>query len=523
MDPASANTTYLIDPEQRALWDSVNDTVADRPAVSVGEAFLAQAAARPDKPALVAATRTLSYVELARHAAAVVSRLRGAEPGPVAVCVEPGWEQAVAVLGAMLAGVPFHAIEPYLAQPSRWWRLADTETRTVLTQSWWGERTRWPDGTDIIAVDELTPADSPAGPPVPPGTVACMFDDPHSAAMVPVTHDALVNTMTALADRFSITDEDRLLAVNPLGDEIALSAILAPLLSGGTVVVPNDIDIRTPAAWLTLIDREAVTIWHSSPTLAALLVEQLQVYGDDDTPMTLRLALLGGEPLTYLLVERLRGALDRSLRIVNLGACAVAGLWATAFETGESGQSGGHVPIGGPLTNKQVYVFTEASELCPVGVTGRLHVSGRGLLGARLFDATPADLASVAPMHRTDLHARLLPDGVIDVVGDDAARTVVHGHPLNLREVEAALATHAAVLAAAVVPTDTGPVAYVRTVPGTAVAGADLLAHLRTRVSPHLLPGTVELLAALPLTAAGRVDRSMLVAGAFPARKPPGR
>jgi acyl-CoA synthetase (AMP-forming)/AMP-acid ligase II len=185
---------------------------------------------------------------------------------------------------------------------------------------------------------------------------------------------------------------------------VALSGILMMLLTGGALVVPDDIDLRTPAMWVTLVNRERVTVWHSPPALAALLVEHLQGRGDD-APRSLRLALLGGEPLALPLVDRLRGLVGPQLRVVNLCRCGPAGLWASCFEVTETGARRGHVPIGAPLANKHLYVLSDAGTLCPVWVTGRLHVGARGLPALGWGDTGAVDAFELTGelLYRTDL------------------------------------------------------------------------------------------------------------------------
>ena len=344
-----------------------------------------------------------------------------------------------------------------------------------------------------------------------PDSVACLLVDEVDGSLTPVTHAALVNTVVDLAERYALASDDRVLAVGPLLDEVSLSSVLLPLLTGGAVVVTGDTEDAGPAEWIDLMDRERVTTWHASPSRTAVLVKHLLLGADP--PGSLRLALLGGEPLSLTLAARLRRLVGPDLRVVNLGMCAAAGLWVSAHEPGDPESRRGHAAIGAPLANRQIYVMTDALTLCPVWVAGRIHLGGRGL-PAEGAGTSGAGRPDGAAPYRTALVGRLLPEGTIEVVGDDATDLEVHGHPLHLHEVEGALATHPHVLAAAVVPAGDGTHAYVTTEPGADVSPPGLLDHLRRRMSPYLLPGEVEVLEALPLDARGRVDRHALTAAA---------
>jgi nonribosomal peptide synthetase protein BlmIII len=512
LNPAPASP--LLAPEQQDLWSRFNDTA--QPAAPPGIWALASehAAAEPGRPAVIAARRTLSRGDLAGLAAAIATKLRGAAAsGPAAICVEPGWEQVVAVAGAMAAGIPFLAVDPRLDQPARWSQLAGASA--VLTQSWLEERLGWPAGLARIAVDAVDPglAAAPVPRQVPDGPAAACLLSPADATGPPVavSGDALADTVADLARRFGLTAEDRFLAVCPLGDEVSVYVIAGMLAAGAGIVIPDDIDLQAPPVWVSLMQREQVTVWHSPPALATLLADHLQLRGEG-VPPALRLVLLGGEPLTPSCAARLRTLLGPGVRMANLCAAGAAGLWVSCQDIDRPEPRRGHVPVGTPLANKTLHVMNDAMTECPAWVSGRIYVGARGLVpgpGGQP-DAFVRHLGTGQWLQRTNLTGRLLSDGTMDVVGDDASMATVHDHPLNLRDVEAILAAHEALVAVAAVPAAEGSVVYARPVPGSGVTGALLLDYLRTKMSPYLLPARVELLYAFPMTPGGRIDRAAL-------------
>lgn len=514
MDTMTSSATVLLSASQMQAWQRYND--AGDPAPQTAAACLLSALREhTDRPAVVAGRRGLAYAELLTAATGLANRLSANDSHhSVLICVEPGWEQVVAVAGALLAGVPWRVADPAAPQSVRWGRLMPAAGSVVLTQSWLNDRLRWPDAATVIALDEPGPeggADALASPE--PSDIACLLGD----RPTPVTQDALATTMLDLVRRLDIGPKDRLLVVCPLGDAMTLSSMLTMLFAGGTVVIPDDIDLRSPAAWVDLMRANAVSIWHSPPALAAMLAEHLHKRGDD-RPEHLRLALLGGEPLQLSLVTWLRRVLGPTLRIVNLGPDVGGGLWTTCHEVGEPDPRRGHLPIGTPLAGTRAYVLSDAQTPCPAWVSGRLYVGARNVSatgeGAIVLEATGETLC------RTDYIGRLLPAGVVELIGEDAARVAVSGHPLNVRDVEAALATHPAVLQAAVVPAADNSVAFVKSAPDAQASGAELLDHLRTKMSAFLLPARVELVGAFPLTPVGQIDRAALTAVAVPRGQP---
>lgn len=516
----SSAAAFLLADDQKDLWRRVNSTdAAAVPVRPAGAELVERFADRADEPAVISARRTLTYRELADLAVPLAATL-SAESSPVAICLESGWEQVVAVAAALLAGVPFVAVAPASSQPVRWGRLAATGAHLVLTQSWLPERMGWPPESSTVAVDRLEPAAGHepvvAVARVQPGAIACWTSaGPSDVPLVRLTAAALTGPLNDLATRFEITAEDRLLAMTPLDEPIGLSGIVLMLTRGGTVVIPEDIDQRTPSVWVDLIRRERVTVWHSTPALAALLIEHVDGRGDD-LPETLRLALVAGEPLAMPQARRL-AALGDGVRVINLLPGGPAALWAACHEVDDGEDRRGHVPVGRPVAGVHVYVLNDSLALCPVWVTGRVHIAGAlpvdaGLLGTRV----PVVPGTGERVHRTDLLGRLRPDGSIEVVGEDASAVTIAGHPVNLRDIEATIGLHDAVRSVAVVAAGTGSVAYVKPAAGIPVTGADIVEHLRKRMSPYLLPERIELVGAFPLTHGGRVDRAALAAAAAP-------
>lgn len=79
-------------------------------ATTVGELLLASAREHGDRPAVFAARRDLTHRELLLTASALAAGI--AAPDPVGICVEPGWEQVVAVAAAAIAGSAWFVLDP---------------------------------------------------------------------------------------------------------------------------------------------------------------------------------------------------------------------------------------------------------------------------------------------------------------------------------------------------------------------------------------------------------------------------
>jgi non-ribosomal peptide synthetase component F/aryl carrier-like protein len=186
------------------------------------------------------------------------------------------------------------------------------------------------------------------------------------------------------------------------------------------------------------------------------------------------------------------------------------------------------VPIGRPIQNIQLHVLDEALAPQGIGCVGELYIAGVGLARGYLhqpeltrerFVPNPFDASPDARMYRTGDLVRRLPDGDLEFLGRADDQVKVRGFRIEPGEIEHRLTEHSAVRSAAVLVREDQPgsprlVAYVVPEPGHALADhrADLVRHLEGALPEYMVPSAYVELAALPVTAHGKLDRRALPA-----------
>ncbi|MEK8110153.1 AMP-binding protein [Micromonospora sp. M12] len=123
---------------------------------------------------------------------------------------------------------------------------------------------------------------------------------------VMIDHRGAVNTVLDINDRFSVTGQDRVLAVSALSFDLSVYDIFGPLAAGGAVVVLTASAAHDPVHWSELVARFQVTVWNSVPALMRLWLESGAAAAGP-----LRLAMLSGDWIPVGLPDAVRAHFRR--------------------------------------------------------------------------------------------------------------------------------------------------------------------------------------------------------------------
>ncbi|HEX6913102.1 MAG TPA: amino acid adenylation domain-containing protein, partial [Longimicrobium sp.] len=529
---AALETVSLLADEERSLlldqWSGI--PVVDADARPVHEAVAAQAMRTPGAVALAFAGGTMAYAELEQRANQLANHLRRHGVGPdvtVGVCLERSPALVVALLGVLKAGGAYVPLDPSYPADRLAWMLEDSGAPLLLTEQKLLDRIPGHTGRTLCLEQALEAvaaesADAP-GVAVHPENIAYVIytsgstGRPKGAAL---PHRALGAHMAWMHRAYPLTADDRVLQKTPFSFDASVWEFWAPLLAGATLVVAGPDAHRDPAELARAVADERITILQLVPSLLHALLEADALAGC----RTLRRLFCGGEALPAELADRARAALSGgdALQVINLYGPTEACIDSVVH--GYAGtEAGATVPIGRPTDATRAYVLDARGEPVPVGVAGELCLGGaqlaRGYLGRPGLTAerfTP-DIFGQKPggrLYRTGDRARWLADGTLEYLGRVDGQLKVRGFRVEPGEIESVLREHPAVRGAAVVVREDRLIAYAEAADGMAADADELRGWLRGRLPAHMVPAAVVVLAALPLTPSGKLDRRALPAPA---------
>ncbi|MBZ5536433.1 MAG: amino acid adenylation domain-containing protein [Acidobacteriia bacterium] len=519
-DPIAA-LSLLSERDQHRLLVEWNSTRADYPRdVTLTQLFEAQAARTPQRVAVVAEDKTLTYSQLNTRANQLGAALRACGVRPdsiVGLYLERSSNLLVALLGVLKAGGTYLPLDPAFPRERLAFMVEDSQASVLLTDLQM-QPTLPPHSARVLLLDD--PALNSLGEenlPVESGPehLAYVLYTSGSTGKpkgVQISHRAVVNFLHSMQREPGLTADDILLAVTTLSFDIAGLELYLPLMVGARVVVASRETAADGIRLADLMERSAATVMQATPATWRVLVES----GWKGNP-SLKL-LCGGEALSHELAQQL---LSRCGELWNLYGPTETTIWSTAARVTASDEK---ISIGRPIANTEIYILDSNLQPVPVGVAGELHIGGDGLargylnrdeLTAERFINHPFNSAPRARLYKTGDLARYRADGNIEHLGRLDFQVKLRGFRIELGEIESLLRQQSAVREAVVVvredtPGDQRLVAYLLAQPGQTPDFAELRQYLRTSLPDYMVPSFFVLLDTLPLTPNGKIDRRAL-------------
>ncbi|MEV4124030.1 amino acid adenylation domain-containing protein [Nocardia sp. NPDC049707] len=333
---------------------------------------------------------------------------------------------------------------------------------------------------------------------------------------VAVTHAGLGGLIGHTVDMLGLGPHHRMLHVCSPSFDQSVEEWTSAFYSGATLVIAApDIVGGTELHDLLRVERVTHTI------ITPALLGTVDPCGLPD----LAVVSAGGEATT----AELLATWQPGRRFINGYGPTEATIGAT-YATLLAGQ---RITIGRPVPGGWAAVLDERLQPVPAGVTGELYLAGPALARgyhrrtgstAERFVANPWG-APGDRMYRTGDLVRWVPDATaadweLEYLGRTDFQVKIRGFRIELGEIDAVLTTHPDVDYAVTLGREnlSGATILVSYVMGRALDSEQLARWAARSLPSHMVPASVVVLDAIPLTAVGKLDRNALPQPQFGAR-----
>jgi L-proline---[L-prolyl-carrier protein] ligase len=514
------------------------------------------AARRPDRPAVAAGDRSLTYAELDvlsnRVARALIAQ--GVAPGDrVGILASKSAASVVGIFGALKAGACYVPIDPGVPAGRLSGIIRDSGIAVVLADlarapgavalagsvpqlrsvivvgPHWGREGEEEAGAQrprlaVLPWDAVLaePGGAVTGNPAIETDLAYILYTSGSTGApkgVMISHRNSLTFVAWAAACAGLGEQDRVCSPAPLHFDLSIFDIFATCHAAACMVVLPEGASTFPVRLAEQMRKEQISVWYSVPSVLTMLVTYGNLAGIDLS--CLRAVIFAGEVFPVKHLGRLMAALPHA-RYLNWYGPTETNV-CTAFEVPGGGAAPPDpVPIGKPCANTDAFAVTsDGRRVSRPGDVGELYVRGPSLMQGywgqlgqtqEVLVPNPFQAAYHETAYRTGDQVTLDDDGNYVYLGRLDGMVKTRGYRVELGEVEAALYRHPAIHEAVVLPIpDELLGSRLRAfITADGLSREEVLDHCRRRLPRYMVPDVVEFCEALPRTSTGKVDRALL-------------
>ncbi len=526
--------SILSPAEEHQLLYEFNDTDAyyetDKTVIDL---FEEQASKTPGNTAVIFGEEQLTYKELNERSNQLANYLifRGVKhETPVPICIEPGIDMIVGILGILKSGGAYVPVDPDYPPERISYCLADTGANIVITGNECKSKLNVTGDIDVITLDHdwkiiNSQSSGKVSIDIQPQQLAYVIYTSGSTGIpkgVMIEHRNLLSYLTNLKTRYIDNNEESSGSFIHLSYtfDASVTGIFMPLLTGKSVVISSkkSFDVFEDDNLFKHAPYDFIKI---TPSHLELLHSKMKT--PDNKTLTKKL-VIGGEALhksqlSYFSDEGL------DIEIINEYGPTEATVGCSIFRYNTSediNKIDDNVPIGTPIDNVKLFILGENNSLTPVGVAGELFIGGPGLARGYLnlpdltrekFIKNPFGKEQGSRLYRTGDIARRLKDGNLEFLGRKDDQVKIRGYRVELGEIENVLLSNESVKQAVVLQKEDKAgnkrlIGYVTA--NEKFDKEEIISYLKGKLPEYMVPVLFVQMESFPLTSNGKIDKKAL-------------
>ncbi|WP_298771747.1 non-ribosomal peptide synthetase [uncultured Shewanella sp.] len=446
----------------------------------------------------------------------------------VALCLTPGVDFYVGLLAILKTGAAYLPIESSYPDERKLYLLQDAEAVLVITCAEYNELLtdcNTP-SLDIRATTQVWQCGDSSNLAIA-GSPSDLFYIMYTSGSTGKPKGALisnkneVNLLHWYGQAFDLCAQDKVYIISVLGFDLTQKNLFAPLLHGACAVLREGIRFD-PVEIEQTIAQQQISFVNCAPSAFYALVETVT---DPARLSSLRCVLFGGEPIN---LERLAGwtrSAGFAAQIINMYGpteCTDISNYHQVSKT-ELAELATVTNLGQANPNVQLLIVDQHLRLVPYGVPGELCIAGdsvgkgywrREQLTEEKFVDVRFAQGPRQKVYRTGDLVKYSHHQDIEFIGRLDDQVKIRGLRIELGEIEKCIKAIAGVEQAVVVlfnhQNEQSIGAYVLSKTLPKILRADIKRHLSKVLPDYMHPAAIEVVAAIPLTANGKVDRKAL-------------
>ena len=489
--------------EQKKLLFDFNDTAVEYPRDKcVHQLFEEQVEKTPNKTAVIACDKTLTYAELNNYANRIACSLieKGVKPGDIAAFMLPRKSCLIAgMLGILKAGAAYLPIDPDYPPDRIKYMIEDSNAALCIDES---------------SIEELLKNENITNPDVAVSSenlCYCIYTS--GSTGIPkgtlLSHINVVNYVNK--NRYNVSNciikesYHRVLSLATVGFDMFVTESLLALTNGLEILLSDEEQAKFQSKLNGLLMEYPTDIIQTTPTkMKALISDNSQL----NYLKKVKAIILGGEAFDINLYEQLKRL--TCAQIFNNYGPTETTVWSTIAPIVCA-----DITIGKPTANVQIYIVDKYMRPTPIGVTGELCIAGDGVgagylnrpeLTAEKFIDNPFGKGR---LYKTGDIAYWREDGNIIYVGRNDFQVKIRGLRIELGEIENAISNMDGIAQAVAVvrKNNEGRQFICAFYTGKETDAKEIRKHIGKKLPQYMAPHVFIHLNEMPLTSSGKINR----------------
>ena len=483
------------------------------------------------------ANRELTYLQLDKQADQVAQYLLsiGVSKGQcVGICIERSSSLIVAILGVLKAGAAFVPLDASYPKARLAFIVDDTNAQVVINSRSTSEQLALDESVTTLTIDGSEWKNESVQQQTEvkrEKKLEAKFDDPayimHTSGStgnpkgVVISHRAILR-LVVNNNYYAVSDDDKFLQYAPISFDASTFEIWGALLNGACLVVAPAGNLPLHQLGQLVREQQISTLWLTSNLFNVMV--------DDFSKDLLKVKQLvtGGEAISTKHMRRAINTLPGT-RLINGYGPTENATFTSVYQIPVDHDDLRPVPIGKPVANTTVFILEDNLNLVPIGMPGELYTGGDGLSSgywgrAELTRDNFLDNPhGSGKLYKTGDRARWLPSGTIEYLGRVDDQLKIRGFRIepgeietvlnSLRNNDTSLVAQCAVSARELPHGGKVLVAWICLPAGVDSASVNeslLQSLLKAQLPAFMVPSHILVLAELPLTNSGKLDRNAL-------------
>lgn len=324
-------------------------------------------------------------------------------------------------------------------------------------------------------------------------------------------HFQFVNSILDMQERFEINENNCFLLLTNCTFDPIIPEIVLPLTVGAKCIIIDRTVAKNPLKLKQILENYQINIVQLTPTTLQLLVDS------GWTPKESVKILCGGETLKPSLANQVKRV------YIRYGTTETTTYSTEGIYQYNPQHEINSIPVGKPIANTQIYILDKNMQLVPSGETGEIYIGGNGIalgylnepkLTQEKFIANLFDDTSGTKLYKTGDYGTWTENGEILFLGRRDNQIKIHGHRINLEQVEEYVEKYYALQQCAVIflPENKSSqlIAFVILKVGITFNEKEFNTYLTEYLQSPSMPTRIITLETLPLSFNGKVDREQL-------------